>query len=516
LAIRKGLGMQVKSWRQQAKDLPDIPKKVRQLDSVIPSGLTPSRDELIGYERISQAEEDPDLQALKLRKQAHKRERLARKAGMVIGADYGDPDHSGFYEEKIPPAFAALMDVLPQWGGLVVYHVDRVTRHPVIGEQLIRVFKANPHLRFISDDDSLDLSTEEGRQKFRDAVGKARWSSLDTSRRVADAHVELRELGMPSGKRGFGIQKDDRTKLDEREAGLIQQAVADVLTGRHLRNIADQWNVEGNLTAQGSYWNQSNLGRMLRNPRLAGWRTVTKGGKAVVFVSGLTGKPVKAIHPPIIDQDTFDQLQVALKANSRRAINAENRAGENLLSSLGSCGLCGETLHYGTGYLNCSKKGCVAIMAEPVEQEIIRQCLDHWANPVAATVAVTEPFAGQGERDRLEAKRAKTMALFHADALTPEELAEALAPIRDRIAELEADRRRWIAQTAKAKAAISNPLERWHASFASPDGMTIRRDMIRSALTTFIVRPNPRNRDKRGMYEADITRVQLVWRGEGD
>lgn len=504
--------MKAKSWRQLAKELPPIPKTSSRLEPVIPVGIDPSLERLIGYDRISAADKDPVKQELKLKRQQLARERLAEEAGMPIGAEFADPDHSGFYEE-LPPAFEVLLSVLPLWGGLVVYHPDRLTRNPIVAEAVIKVFADNPHLKFFTTGAVFDLSTLEGRQRLREMVGKAHWSSIDTSRRELATHSQLREAGQPSGKRGYGVKKDDRTQLDEDECAVIRQAVNDIFKGRTLKNIVDQWNVEGVRTAQGSYWTHHGLARMLRNPRLAGWRTVNRNGKAVVFVSELTGKPVRAVHPPIIDQDTFDLLQAALKARSRSAVNAENRAGMNLLSSLGQCGVCFATLHYGVGYLNCTKNGCVSIKAEPVEREIAAQCLDYWSKPLTDAVTADEPFAGQAELERLEAKKTETMGLFHADALTPSELAEALAPIRTRIAELEAERRRWIADTAKAKSAITNPVERWHETFAEPDGLLIRRDMIRSALSAFIVGKSVHRRDNTdGQYTSDLTRVHLVWR----
>src|SRR3954466_13360165 len=93
-------------------------------------------------------------------------------------------------------------------------------------------------------------------------------SSADTGRRVARAHLQMAQAGVPvGGTRPFGWKADKRT-LDTAEAQLIREAAADILAGKGLHTICKAWNAAGIKTPKNNQWVKPALRNLLLSPRL--------------------------------------------------------------------------------------------------------------------------------------------------------------------------------------------------------------------------------------------------------
>jgi Raf kinase inhibitor-like YbhB/YbcL family protein len=128
--------------------------------------------------------------------------------------------------------------------------------------------------------------------------------------------------------RAFGSTPDE--KLDPIKSAAVKKAYADVLAGRSIYSITQDWNAQGFTSARGKAWTQAAERVVLLNPRNAGLRS--HNGEIVG----------KAVWPAIVDRDTYDGTVALLTNPSRRVGGARGR--KYLLSGLAVCGKCGNPL----------------------------------------------------------------------------------------------------------------------------------------------------------------------------
>jgi hypothetical protein len=106
---------------------------------------------------------------------------------------------------------------------------------------------------------------------------------------------------------------------------MVQQRIA----GRGFSAIADELNERRIPAPRGGKWNTTTVSKILTSPLLLGQVVVMKGetgvkgtpgykkGQVVATRRGKDGQPVRFTDEPLIDQDTWDQLQEAIRAGSR-------------------------------------------------------------------------------------------------------------------------------------------------------------------------------------------------------
>ena len=158
--------------------------------------------------------------------------------------------------------------------GLMLADIDRLTRDNRDLEDAIDAvtYCQRPIIELTH---TLDLSTRYGQQFARQLVAMKNGQSADTAQRVKDMHETLQLSGIPTGgTRPFGWQEDKRT-LHPGESELLRQAVKDIFGGRSYASITAEWNKNAVTTVYGKKWRPTNFVKMLRNPRIAGYRMVT-------------------------------------------------------------------------------------------------------------------------------------------------------------------------------------------------------------------------------------------------
>lgn len=251
-------------------------------------------------------------------------------------AEYMDNDTSATKRTPRPAYQQILTDIRNgAIGAVVVWHMDRLHRQPMELEQFIDLADAQGvSLATVTGD--VDLSTDNGRliARITGAVAKA-----ETERKVARMERRYRqdaEAGRSHNgpARAFGYTPDE--KLDKRKSAAVRKAYTDVLAGRSLYSIAQDWNTQGFTSARGHAWTQTAVRAVLVNPRNAGLRA--HNGE---IVTDTDGKPVKTMWPAIVDRDVFDGVEALLKDPDRR-VGTHGR--KYLLSGLAVCGKCGKTL----------------------------------------------------------------------------------------------------------------------------------------------------------------------------
>jgi site-specific DNA recombinase len=222
------------------------------------------------YARISSDREGDNLA---VGRQLADCEELAGRRGWEIVERYVDSDISA-YGGKARPQYRRLLEEIEARliDAVVVYHADRLHRHPKELEEFIELCqRTDTKLATVSGD--LDLSTHEGQLMARITGAVAKKESDDKSRRIRRKHQEIALAGRPSGggTRPFGYESDHRTARPA-EAAVIRECAARVLAGDSLRLICIDLNERQVSTVKGARWRPQTLRRMLMSARISGQR----------------------------------------------------------------------------------------------------------------------------------------------------------------------------------------------------------------------------------------------------
>ena len=313
------------------------------------------------YTRISS---DVEGLGLGVTRQREDCEKLAASLGWGVADVYSDNDVSA-YSGKCRPEYERMLTDLAEGrvDGVLVYHIDRLTRRPIELEQFVQAVDAAKvkHVRFVTGD--ADISTGDGLLVARMLSAVAASESATKSRRVRRKQDQKRgSRQAPQGTRPYGYESDHVT-IRTVEAEVYRQVVARFLAGESSRSVASWLNDQEIPTVRGGTWGTPTLKGMLTNPRYAG--LLVHSGQVVGV-----GK-----WAPIISED--DHRRVLAKFAERR--NSGRRAPQRyLLSGMTRCGKCGNTLYSaargetrryecrsGPDHGGCGK---LTVVAEPVER----------------------------------------------------------------------------------------------------------------------------------------------------
>jgi DNA invertase Pin-like site-specific DNA recombinase len=277
------------------------------------------------YARISSDQEGTQLGVARQLEDCRK---LAAELGWGVAEEYVDNDLSAYSGTKPRPGYQRLVADIEDGlrDGVLVYHVDRLTRRPMELEQFVdAVARAGVrHVRFVAGGD-LDAGTGDGLLLTRVTAAVAANESDTKSRRVRRKMDQNAADGRPhGGARPFGYE-DDKLTVRESEAAVIRELVERHLAGESLRSLALWLDAEGIPTARGGHWNTGTLRNMLASPRIAGLRE--HRGEVVG----------PAVWAPII---TEQQRARVLALYAERAVTGRRSPRTYLLTGLLRCGRC--------------------------------------------------------------------------------------------------------------------------------------------------------------------------------
>lgn len=344
------------------------------------------------YARISS---DPDGTRLGVERQISDCEALAARLGWSVADVYVDNDISA-WSGKARPEYRRMLDDVKNRviNGIVVWHPDRLTRHPRELEELISLVEdvGNVRIETVTAGD-YDLSTSAGRSVARIVGAIARKDSDDASTRLRRKHAELAAAGKVAGggPRPFGYTKD-RLQVVAEEAAIVREMAARVLAGDSLRSIAVDLNARGIRTSQGNEWDSSGVKRVLMSPRVSGRREYR-------------GEFFEAVWPPIITPEQSDRLRRKLGSRTPRDRRAPRRY--LLTGGLLRCGRCDAAMvarpdAKGRRRYVCAKgpgqAGCgrLSALANPLEELITEAVLYRLDTPELAA-ALSDVRAQQAE-----------------------------------------------------------------------------------------------------------------------
>lgn len=289
---------------------------------------------------------------------------LASAKGLDVVEVYEDMDLSAYKRGVVRPSYERLLEDVKAGAIDVVicWKVDRVARS--LREFIRFVDILDEHdVALVSVNDNIDTSSPMGRAMLQILGVFAELESATISLRTKSAKAYGARAGRPNGggRRPFGYTDPSFTALVPEEVELLREArdrllAGDEDTGESLRSIAADWNKRGVLTAGGSEWGSSNLGRVLRSPHLTGQRA-HNGGPVV-----------QGGWPKVFTEDEHKAL-VAAAGEHRPAMVAQHE-----LTGLARCGACGGPMRAKTtvraGFQYCCQSptcGRVAINGEGLE-----------------------------------------------------------------------------------------------------------------------------------------------------
>lgn len=338
------------------------------------------------YVRISK---DADGSMLGVARQERDCVELAVRLGWTLAETIVDDDESA-YRAGTRPGYNRMIEGIKNglYDGVIVWHEDRLVRHPKELESFVEVCEVTGVTAFATVAGQTDLSNSDDLFTMRIKGAVARKESDDKSRRLKRKHQELAELGRwPGGIRHYGYDlnydalgrsvKDGRLCIIENEAAVIRDAATRVLAGETLYSICADLNERNIPTVKGSRWRPTTLKGILTSWTVAGKRS--KNGEPVA----------DGLWDPILDHVTHNRIRHTFD----RTLGQRRSRVSVLAGGLIRCGACGCQLHTQRKHPSnvriyaCvpgpGKDGCgrISIVAEQVEAHVLARVLERLDHP---------------------------------------------------------------------------------------------------------------------------------------
>jgi site-specific DNA recombinase len=389
------------------------------------------------YARISS---DVEGTRLGVARQVQDCQGLADDLGWTVAEEYVDNDLSAF-SGKARPAYERMLADLADGtrDGVIVYHLDRLTRRPVELEAFVAAVDAAKvkHVRFVAGD--MNIGTGDGLMVARMLGAIAAHESATKSRRILRKMEQIAAAGLPHGgsNRPFGYE-DGKVTVRAAEAVTVRSLAARFLAGESLRSMAAWLNDQGVRTVNGKEWRTPTLRAMLASGRIAGLRD--HRGTVVG----------KAVWEPLITEDEHRRILARMAASK---VSGRRTPQRYLLTGMLRCGKCGGVLFSsprkttrryvclsGPDHGGC---GRLTVVADPVERLIADGVMYRLDTP-----ALADALAGKAAADEQSAAVAETLAqdtaqldelaaAYSARDITMREWMHARRPIEQRITAAE-------------------------------------------------------------------------------
>ena len=312
-------------------------------------------------------------------------QRFAKENGLSHTRFYVDDGYTGTNFQR--PGFQKLLEdvELGYVSTIMVKDMSRLGRDYLQVGYYTDSYFPDHNIRFIAVNDMVDSNEgENALAPFRNVMNEL--YARDISRKVRSAHRIRGKSGEPLSQPPYGYMKSPENKkkwiIDPEAAKVVQEIFRMALEGKGNETIARilQERKVLNCTA---YWQSKGIGRGGKktqpNPYKNKARLENAPENWVIF---------KNVHEPLIDRETFEQVQKLTGNTKRRAPKWEN-SEKNLFCDLLYCADCGKKLWYHTNtvnkdiyYFSCSnyakdyRGSCSArhyIRADAIEQVVMSE-----------------------------------------------------------------------------------------------------------------------------------------------
>ena len=381
----------------------------------------------------------------------------AKELGLSNPKFYVDDGYTGTNFNR--PGFQAMLDDI-DLGFVTTVMVKDLSR---LGRDYVSVghytdnYFPDRNIRFIAVNDLVDSADGENEiAPFKNVMNEM--YARDISRKVRSAHRIRGNLGEPLSQPPYGYVKSPENKkvwiIESEAASIVKEifrlciegkgndTIARILMDRKVLNPTAYWrergvNRSGKKTQPDPYhWKHTTVEYILRNQEYCGdvinFKTYSKSFKNKQRLSNPEENWVifRDRHAPIIDRETFLQVQKRLGKTKRRAPKAHN--GErHLLADYLYCADCHSKLWYHTNtanrdihYFSCSnyksdyRGTCPTrhyIRADAIEQVVLLELqrlaafVQHDETAFAELLAKKSDQDTAAERKQLEAELQKAM-----------------------------------------------------------------------------------------------------------
>ena len=339
--------------------------------------------------------------------------------------------------------------------------------------------------------------------------------------RINDRLGALAADGRPHGGTPFAYRRaevDGRKHIeaDPDRAPIVTETAERILSGWSLTAVAEDLNRRGVPTARGGKkWTASSVRSMVTNPTVAGWRTHR-------------GRLTPATWQPILERDIWYHVRHILDTpytvehpNGQYRGSRTRGAPRRRYLLSGGIALCGICLHPLAGQQRQNRrkervpvyschpstggKGCVSILAEPLEQHVVAEMVDEmerrfYHQDLGADDSDDRRARLAAELAALEVRRVEMSAMYAVGDLTPAEWTAARGALASKMTALSAELAGLPVRVEQADPVLVR--RGW-------DGMTLdeRRQLVVihvASVTVTSARPGTRGFDK--------SRVAIGWR----
>ena len=301
----------------------------------------------VTYLRVSTAEQARSADSAEGYSIPAQRDACTRKAedlGAEVVAEFADRGESA--RSAARPELQRMLALLAEHKDIdyvIVHKIDRLARNRADDVQ-IQLSIERSGARLVSVSESVD-DTPSGRLVRNIMADLAEFYSANLSTEIIKGSVQKARLGGTPFKAPLGYAnvryfdeggRDVRTvEVDEERAPFVRRAFHLFSTGEYsLKRLHDLLTAEGMTTRSGTPLSLSKFSALLRNRYYLGvvnYRGVEHPGK----------------HPPLIETELFERVQVAL--NERDQYVLKPRRHHHYLRGLLNCGRCGARMQYTTG-----------------------------------------------------------------------------------------------------------------------------------------------------------------------
>lgn len=400
--------------------------------------------------------------------------RLIAARGWTVASEFVDNDVSAL-SRKPRPQFIEMMSRVDagEFDVIVARHMDRLLRRLSELENVIERCQARS-TTIVTAADGIDTGTDGGRTVARIMASIAQGEVERKAARHRSAAVQAAQQGRRTGGgRPFGYDSDGMT-IRPGEAELVRQGYSDFLAGESFGEIARRWASTGQRTPLGNEWTRYAVREVLLNPRYCGLRRHVPNGQIAearknpeLFIVG------QAQWPAIVDEPTWRAVAHIMASDDRRRAPI---AAKGLLTGVGLCGVCGETVQRSGASVaapqyRCRSRQHVTRRAEPVDEYVSMVTVARLTAPDAGALWTADaPDAGElmAEGDVLRRRRDDLAELVADGAMTPAQFRAANERVLSRLAEVES-RIAAIGQSSPLAIVAENDVQ------ASWDGLSIAR-----------------------------------------
>lgn len=307
----------------------------------------------------------------------------------------------------------------------------------------------------------------------------------------------------------YGFEDQSRRRLRDDEVGPLREAASRALAGQSNADVAAWLNGEGHKGTLGGDWKDASVGRLFRNPAIAGLR------------EDENGELVDAGHPGAITPEEFMDLRA--RENKRKTAPADPPHDYLLVGGACTCGKCTKSLqgartNAGTPGYRCRPKdkngrgGCGEVridadlletyVGEHVVAELLKPGLRDQILKAHTAVAAQVTVLAEGIAD-LENRRKEIATLYGSRQISRDALVAAEQEIAANLKE-QRSRLRFAEQMAALSLGGAKDLVKWWngAPLGSKQAIT---SMLLEKVEVFPA-------SARGVRTIEPGRVVLRWR----